>query len=200
MALPLQVVELGAKALMGGLEAIEEALLSLDEAIPSAQESLLWLEKQVLAVANGIEKLEVTLGKALDKVADNPVAETLKDFSSMVLDALPFGLGDKIRGVLDGLVELVTSVDDLVAGINTQLLQPMREQWFSAEEGKGLTAAVVDPLVEHILDPLEAHLADLAALADTWQARMVEPTQQALEQRANVRKEIARYRNDHGMA
>lgn len=200
MALPLQAVELGAKALKGGLEAIEEALISLEEALPSARESILWLENQVSAVAAGIEKLETALAAALQKATDNPVAEALADFAAMVLDNLPFGLGDRIREVLDGLIGLVTSVDELVEGINTRLLEPMRVNWFSDEDGEGLGAAIVDPAIEHVLDPLEAHLADLVTLTDTWQAKLVEPSQQALAERAQIREEIAQYKSDHGLA
>lgn len=197
VALPLEGVVLGANALKSGLESIESTLLSVEEALPTAQESVLWLEDRVTAVASGIEKLEQSLGKALDTVADNPVAEAISDFASMVLDNLPFGIGDRIRDVMDGLVELVTSVDDLVRGINTELLEPMRETWVS-EEGAGLAAALVDPLVEHVLDPLEAHLDGLASLADSWQAELMEPTDMALAEREDVRQEIARYKTKHG--
>jgi hypothetical protein len=198
VALPLGAVEAGAKALKGGLDLFEGALLSLEEALPTAQEAILWVEARVSALADGIEKLETALGNALEKAADNPVVEALQDFARAILDNLPFGLGDKFRGVLDGLVLLVTSVDELVEGINTSLLEPLRETWFSAEDGKGISATLVDPLVEHILDPLEAHLADLAVLADSWQSKLMAPTQQALAERAQVQEEIAQYKKDYG--
>jgi gas vesicle protein len=197
-ALPLQGLEQGAKALKSGLEAIEDVLQSLEEALPSAQESLLWLEDQVSAIANGIQALEVAVAKALEKAAANPIAEAFKDFSSMLLDNMPFGLGDRIRGVLDGLVQMMTSVDELVAGVNSQLLEPMRTKWFSGEEGEGIGTFFVDPVVERILDPLEAHLEALAGLADTWEAKLGAPTQEALEQRAKIQVEIARYKKDNG--
>lgn len=197
-ALPLQGLEQGAKALKAGLEAIEEVLVSLEEALPTARESLLWLEEQVSTVASGIEAVEVAVAQALEKATDNPVGAALKDFSAMVLDNLPFGLGDRIRGVLDGLVQLLTSVDELVEGINDHLLEPMRANWFSGEEGEGLGSFVIDPVVEHILDPLEAHLEDLASMADTWENKLVAPTQEALQHRAAIQAEIARYKKDNG--
>jgi hypothetical protein len=118
----------------------------------------------------------------------------------MVLDNLPFGLGDRIRDVLDGLIQLVTSVDDLVLGINARILEPLRDNWFSADDDKGIGAFFVDPLVEHILDPLEAHLEDLVVLADTWQDKLVTPTQQALDERAELQKAIARYKGQNNLA
>ena len=135
----------------------------------------------------------------LEKATDNPVAEALEEFINKVLDSLPFGLGDKFRDALEGFVALMTSVDELVVGINTRLLEPLHEKWFSDEEGKGVTGTFVDPLVEHVLDPLEAHLAKVAELADTWQTKLKDPAQQALAERASVREEIARYKKERGL-
>jgi hypothetical protein len=198
LALPLAAVAQGAEVLKSGLEWAEQAVLSLREALPTARQALLWLENRVSAVAEGIEKLQTDIGDALGKASNNAIVSALKDFASMILDNLPFGLGDKFRGVLDGLVGLVTSVDELVTGINTHFLEPVRDQWF-AEEGKGIGAALADPLVEHVLDPLESHLADLSTMADTWQKKLVGPTEHALAERAKVRAEIARYKEEHGL-
>lgn len=199
VALPLKAVETGAKALKSGLDWAEDALLSVSEALPTAQESLLWLEAQVSAVAGAIERFEEGVSNALDRVTDNAVGEAVKGFVAKLLDSLPFGLGERFRDALDGLVDLVTSVDELVEGINVHLLEPMREGWFSEQEGKGLRGLLVDPLVEHVLDPAESHLVNLAVLADNWQNKLADPTQEALAERAKIREEIARYRKDHGL-
>jgi hypothetical protein len=200
IALPLEAVAAGAKALASGLEWTEKALVSLAEAVPTAQESLLWLERQVAAVATGIEQLEAAVSGALGRVTDNPVGEAVKAFGTRVLDSLPFGLGDRFRDVFDGMVALVTSVDELVAGINTTLLEPLREEWFSDKEDKGVGGTFADPLVEHLLDPVEAHLVNLSALAETWQNKLAEPAQEALATRAQIRTEIAQYKKDHGFS
>lgn len=198
LVLPLTALEHGAKALKAGLELIEEALLSVEKALPTAQETLLWLESQVTAVAEGISRVEEAIGNALDRATDNAVGEALTEFAGMLLDNLPFGWGDRIRGVLDGLAELLTSVDDLVAGINENILEPLRTNWFSAEDGEGLGAALVNPLVENLLDPLEAHLDELAVLADTWQEKMAAPTEKAIAERADIKDQITRYKKEHG--
>lgn len=199
VALPLGAVEAGALALKSGLEWAENALRSLGEAVPTAQESLLWLEAQVSTVADAIERLEDGVAKALDRATDNAVGEAVKEFTAKILDLLPFGLGDRFRDALSGLVALVTSVDDLVEGINTKLLEPLRENWFSGEEGKGMSGTFLDPLVENILDPLEEHLDSLAALADTVQSELASPTQKAMAERARLRAEIARYKDEYGV-
>jgi chromosome segregation ATPase len=200
VALPLEAVEVGAKALSAGLEWAEKALRSLAEALPTAQESLLWLEAQVTAVAEGLEKLQTSVARALNKAVDNAVGRAVEDFINKILDNLPFGLGDKFREALEGLVALVASVDELVSGINTLLLEPLREKWFSDEEGKGVGGTFVDPLIENVLDPLEAHLVNLALLTDSWQAKLMNPSQEALAVRANIREEIARYKEEYGFS
>jgi hypothetical protein len=78
------------------------------------------------------------------------------------------------------------------------LLEPLRQDWFSSEDGEGLGGSFVNPLVEHILDPLEAHLEDLAALSDTWQQELATPAEKAMAEREQIRQEITQYRADNG--
>jgi hypothetical protein len=198
VALPLEAVEAGVRALKAGLEWAEEALLSVAAALPTARESLRWLEDRVEGLAAGITSVEETVGQALDRATDNAVGEALEDLTGWILDHLPFGLGDRIRGVLSAIVVLITSVDSLVADINTRLLEPLEQRWFSTEEDEGLGALLLEPLVERVLDPLEAHLGDLAVLTDKWQAELRAPAERALAERAQVRAEIDRYRRAHG--
>lgn len=196
---PLEGVELGATALKRGLELVEQALLAVEEAIPSAEEALLWIEDRVSGLASGIGRVEAALGRALERAGDTRVGEAIKDFGAWILDKLPFGLGDKIRDVIDGLAELLTGIDDLVAGVNESVLEPLRLKWFSTESDEGVRRSLLDPLIEHVLDPLEAHLGKLATLVDAWQAKLMAPSQRALEDRAQIREEIARYRQTNGL-
>jgi len=199
LALPLGAVEAGARVLKNGLEWAENALLAVGEAVPTAQESLLWLEARVSALAGAIEKLENGVARALDRATDNAVGEAVKEFTAKILDLLPFGLGDRFRDALAGLVVLVTSVDDLVEGINTRLLEPLRQNWFSDEDGEGMSGTFLDPLVEKVLNPLEEHLDNLAQLADTVQAELASPSERAIAERDRLRQEIARYKDEYGL-
>lgn len=198
LAMPLGVVEQGARFLKQGLELIEKALLSLREAVPTAQEALAWLESQVSALAAGVEKLEAAIARAVEKAGDTPVSEALNNMLKRTLDLLPFNWGDKIREAFQKLVALIQNTDELVRGINTRLLEPVQQKWFSTQEGQGVEANFLGPLVVHVLDPLEAHLGNLAALTDAWQTRLEAPARRALEERGRVRMEISRYKQDHG--
>ncbi len=190
-------LELGANGLKSGLELVEKGLLSIEKAFPTVQTGIEWVEKGVSALAGGIDALQTTLGQVVDKAS--PITDALGDFVTFVLDKLPFGIGDKVQSVLDSLSELVSGIPELIEGINTHLLEPLRQDWFSTEEGKGLDDVLLKPLVEHVFDPLEAHLGDLAGVIDTWQQKLVAPSQQAIEERAMIREQIAQYKKDHGL-
>lgn len=185
-------LELGANGLKSGLERVEKALLSLEKTFPIIRAGVEWVEKGVSALAGGIDALQSTLGRVVDKAS--PITEALGDFASFILDKLPFGIGDQVRSVMETLSNLVGGIPELIEGINTHLLEPLRQDWFSTEEGKGLDDTLLKPLVEHVFDPLEALLGDLAGLIDTWQQKLVAPSQRAIEERAMLRDQIAQYR------
>jgi hypothetical protein len=190
-------LELGAKGLKSGLELVEKGLSSIEKTFPTVRTGVEWVEMEVSALADGIDALQTTLGRVLDKAS--PITEALGDFVTFVLDKLPFGIGDKVQSVLGSLSELVSGIPELVEGINAHLLEPLRQEWFSNEKGKGLDDALLKPLVAHVFDPLEAHLGDLAGLIDAWQQGLVAPSQQAIEERAMIRRQIAQYKKEHGL-
>ncbi len=190
-------LELGANGLKSGLELVEKGLLSLEKAFPIIQAGIEWVEKGVSALAGGIDALQSTLGRVVDKAS--PITEALGDFASFILDKLPFGIGDQVRSVLETLSNLVGGIPELIEGINTHLLEPLRQDWFSTEEGKGLDDTLLKPLVEHVFDPLEALLGDLAGLIDTWQQKLVAPSQRAIEERTMIRDQIAQYKKEYNI-
>jgi len=191
-------LETGVNGLKSGLEGVENVLLSVEETFPIIRAGIEWVEKGVSALADAIDALQTVLGRVVDKVS--PITDALGDFANFVLDHLPFGIGDKVRSALDSLSNLVGSIPELIEGINTHLLEPLRQDWFSSEDGKGLDDALLKPLVAHVFDPLEAHLGDLAGLIDAWQQKLVAPSQRALDERAMIREQIAQYKQDHDLA
>ncbi|MBN1135692.1 MAG: hypothetical protein JXM73_03860 [Anaerolineae bacterium] len=191
-------LEVGVNGLKSGLELVEKGLLSLEKTFPIVQTGIEWVEKGVSALADGIDALQATLGRVVDKTS--PITEALGDFVSFVLDKLPFGIGDKVQIVLNALSDLVSGIPELIEGINSHLLEPLRQEWFSTEEGKGLDDVLLKPLVGYVFDPLEALLGDLAGLIDEWQQKLVAPSQRAIEERAAIREQIAQYKKEHGLA
>jgi hypothetical protein len=199
LGMPLAAVGAGTSALREGVSRVKESLRSLEEALPSAQQSLLWLEGRVSALAQSVETLEASLGRAVGGLARHPLAQGIETFANRVLDYLPLGLGDKFRGTMAGLVTLVGGVDDLIEGVNAFLLEPLRVNWFSSREGEGIGSALVNPLVEGLIDPLEWHLGQMDALVHVWQREFLVPAERVLAERATARAQIIEYKAEHGL-
>jgi hypothetical protein len=198
VGLLLSGVESGSLALKGGLDAVEETLLDFEGVFPTIRAGIVWTEGVVSALADRLQALEDTIEAVMEKA--QPFTESLSSFFDSVLDLLPFGYGDRIRAILDRLGDLVTNIPETVEGVNTNLLEPLRRDWFSEEEGKGLKASLVDPIVTKLLDPLEAFLGRLAELVDGWEEKLVKPVGEAISERDAIRTEISQYKAKEGWA
>jgi len=198
VGLLLKGVEGGSLAIKTGLDTVEGLLLDFEGALPTIRAGIEWTEEVVSALADRLQALEDAIEQVLEKA--QPVTEALGGFFDFVLDLLPFGYGDRIRAILDRIGDLVTSIPETVEGINTKLLEPLRRDWFSEEEGKGLKGGLIDPIVTKLLDPLEAFLERLAELVGSWEEKLVGPVQEAIGERDAIRGEIARYKAEESLA
>jgi hypothetical protein len=198
VGLLLKGVEGGSLAIKAGLDTVEGLLLDFEGAFPTIRTGIEWTEGVVSALADRLQALEDAIERVLEKA--QPITEALGGFFDFVLDVLPFGYGDRIRAILDRIGDLVTSIPETVEGINTKLLEPLRRDWFSEEEGKGLKGGLIDPTVTKLLDPLEAFLGRLAELVGSWEEKLVGPVQEAIGERDAIRGEIARYKAEEGLA
>jgi len=198
VGLLLEGVESGSLAIKAGLDTVERLLLDFEEAFPTIRAGIEWTEGVVSAFADKLQALEDAIEGVLEKA--QPITEALGSFFNFVLDLLPFGYGDKIRITLDRIDDIVTSIPQAVEGINTKLLEPLRRDWFSEEEGKGLKGGLIDPIVTRLLDPLEAFLGKLAELVGSWEEKLVGPIQKSISERDAIREQIAHYKAEEGLA
>jgi hypothetical protein len=198
LGLLLEGVEAGSLTIKAGLDTAEGFLLDFEEAFPTIRAGLEWTEGVVSAFADKLQALEDAIEGVLEKA--QPITEALGSFFNFVLDLLPFGYGDKIRVTLDRIDDIVTSIPEAVEGINTKLLGPLRRDWFSEEEGRGLKAGLIDPIVIGLLDPLEAFLGKLAELMDSWEEKLVGPVQKAISERDTIREQISRCKAEKALS
>jgi hypothetical protein len=194
----LEGVETGSLAIKTGLDTVERLLLDFEAAFPTIRAGIEWTEGVVSAFAEKLQALEDAIERVLEKA--QPITEALGSFFNFVLDLLPFGYGDRVRVTLDRIDDIVTSIPEAVEGINAKLLEPLRRDWFSEEEGKGLKAGLIDPIVTGLLDPLEAFLGKLAELVGSWEEKLADPIQKAVSERDAIREQIARYEAEEGLA
>ena len=197
VGLLLNGVESGSLAIKAGLDSVEELLLDFEGAFPTIRAGIEWTEGVISALADRLQALEDAIEEVLEKA--EPITDAVGSFSDFVLDRLPFGIGDRIRAILDRMGDLITSIPEAIEGINTRLLERLRQDWFSEEKGKGLKARLIDPIVTRLLDPSEAFLGRLAELVGGWEEKLVKPVENAISERDAIRGEITRYKAEAGL-
>jgi len=185
-------------ALRAGLDTIEELLLDFEGAFPAIRDSIEWTEGVISALADRLQALEDAIESVLERA--EPITDALGSFFGSVLDLLPFGYGDRIRAILDRIGDLVTNIPEAIEGIKTRLLERLRQDWFSEEEGRGIKGGLIDPIVTKLLDPLQAYLGKAAELLSGWEDKLAKPAENAISERDAIRGEITRYKAEAGLA
>jgi hypothetical protein len=129
----------------------------------------------------------------------SPLSDAVGSLFNSLVERIP-GVGPAIVDALDRISELVGSLPDAIGEVRTRLLEPLREDWFTDDEETGLKGKLFNPLQDQLLEPLEAHLGDLAEAIDEWQDQLIEPVGEALSEREAIRKQIADYKAREGIA
>jgi hypothetical protein len=181
-----------ARLVRDGAQIVKDALRRFEASLPRIRASLAWLEGLLMDLSSKLHLLEDAIGRALDQVSQ--ITDALGAFFDTLLGLLPFGMGEKAREALDRINDLISSIPQLIENLNLNILIPLREEWFSDEKGKGLTAWLIEPLITRLLDPIEALMDRVAALNTSWDRDLNQPVAEAIRQRATLRQEIADYK------
>jgi len=197
LEVPLKAVREGSKALQAGLGLADTALTALEGALPALGAGLALAEGLVSVTQARLKIVQQVAGEVGGKIS--PLADAIGSFFSAILSRIPFGVGERIQDGINKITELITSLPSVLDGINNQLLLPLKNDWLSAEEGKGLRGRLTTPLRQKLLEPLKLHLGDLAALSDSLEQRLFGPAKAAIEERKKVRQQITDYRQANAL-
>jgi hypothetical protein len=193
----LQGMEGGVRLLEKGTREVESALKGFTALFPAIREGITWAEGLVSSLSDKLVQLQAAIGSAASSA--KPLTDAMGDFFNFVLGLLPADAQKSVRDTLARIEAVITSIPEAVEGLNNRLLTPLRQNWFSDESARNLETTLVAPITTGLLDPLEKHLADLANLFDQWETGLAKPVQAALDRRQTIRKQITRYRQEHGL-
>ncbi len=175
------------RLLRAGLAAGQRAIDNFTALLPGPQDGILWLQRQVSALAASLEWLSEQVQEAVQPV--EPFANLIASFVLWVLDHLPFGFGAKARAGLEAMQSIITGLPDLIAGVNEDVLDPLAE-WFGQDEARSLAGILLKPITESVFAPAQDVLDKVAEFETTYKQELTEPAQEALAQRAELRGEI----------
>jgi hypothetical protein len=171
-----------------GIKSVNDALGNLERSFPLIRQGIAAVEGLVTGLANLVREIQQRLTELTG--ITRPITDALGKFFNDLLDKIPFGVGANVKVLINNLNSLVSSVPTFIENLNTQLITPLRTDWFADDDKKGLKGNFIEPLRVKLLQPTDNMLKQLAALSDEWQ-KATSPMRTALAQREEIRKQIA---------
>lgn len=171
-----------------GVKLVDNGLATFEQLFPVVRQALSLIEGLVAGLARLVRDVQQALADVTG--ITRPVSDAIGKFFSDLLDKIPFGVGANVRNLINQLVALVGMVPSFIESLNTQLITPLRRDWFTDDEKKGLKGNLLEPTRKNLLQPTINLLQELEKLSAEWE-KTVTPINRALAQRANIRNQIA---------
>ncbi len=192
-----ETVKTGVRLARDGITAAETALKNFQTMLDSLQSAADLATRALTELARKLQAAEsfvvAMLGTAL------PLAEAIANFFNELIKKIPFGVGAEISRAISALIELIRAVPATLDTLLTQLLKPLRDMFFPAAGTATVKTNLFDPIINNLLTPLKKFLTDVETLLDKWEKDFTAPVQKALDERAQIRKQIVAMRNDIGL-
>ncbi len=195
LGLALGGLSTAARTLRDAVAFIDTALKRFEASLPTIQDGLKAAESLAQGLGDRLAALRNLFSEATKPT--QPLADALGEFMERLLDLLPGSVGDRIRQGLSIMRDLLAGLPAALDTLQNQLLAPLRATWF--REDSGVQAGLFSPLRSRLLAPLNDFLTAFAGLTDQWERELVQPVQQALQEREDIRAQIAEYKRQHNL-
>ena len=182
----------GTPALALGLDAGQLALGQVEAHIPLLDNGRSWLDAQAGKLRGFYGEIEARLQAAVERVGD--FLAMLADWFESLRKWLPFGAGEKAANVMSALTALLAETPGTLAGLETNLAQPL-DVWLARIDGEpALTRTLVKPLRDEVIGRARTTVDQANAVAATYEAQLAAPARAALDTRRSLRQQIADYK------
>ncbi|MDP3046192.1 MAG: hypothetical protein Q8O07_01800 [Chloroflexota bacterium] len=180
------------------VDLVDSAVGNVEGAIPALRSGLGLADGFVSLVKGQLSLIQTAVLEATGKLS--PAADAVGGLLSELVSRIPFGVGQKILEANRRIGELVGGLPNALEAISQQLLAPLRTDWLSEEEGKGLKGLLLTPLRRNLLKPLGSFLDDVVSFLAGLEGKLITPGKTVLGDREKVRQRIVQYRASLGMA
>jgi len=203
------IVNSGLETVGGALDELVENVPTVAEGLKMGQAALEELEQQIPLLEDGRDWLNDQIGtmdayygvveRSLLKIVDEggSFLQMLDQWFQGILKWLPFGIGSKAIEVMSALSDLVADIPDTVAGINTNVVQPL-DEWLAKDgDSTALQNKVIAPVRDKAIKPAAQALADTETLKTIYNEHLVNPTKTKMARKRDIRHSIGEYRETH---
>lgn len=193
----LETVRAGVGLVRQGVTAAQNALTALQGMMDALKAEVDRATQGLNGLMNNFRAAESLVTGALGKA--QPLSDSISGFFNALIDKIPFGIGDNLRKGVDALVTLIRGIPIAVETVTAQLIKPITDTFFPATGTPQVKTSVIDPITQNLLAPLNKFLGDVDNLVAKWENDFTKPVQTALDQRADIRKQIQNYRQENKM-
>jgi hypothetical protein len=183
----LELTKSAGSFVSAGIKAVDAAVQNFERLFPIARAGVAFVEGLVSGLANQVRDLQQALTDVTGGV--RPVTDAVGKFFSDLLDKIPFGVGANVRDLITKLTALIGGVPTFIDNLNSNLIAPLRSDWFSDDDTKGLKGNLLEPVRSNLLRPADALVTQITTLANDWETAIA-PINRAIAQRDDVRNQI----------
>jgi hypothetical protein len=182
----------GVPALSIGLDGGQLALSEIEAHIPLLDNGRQWLGVQAEKMSGFYGEVESWLKQAVDRVGN--FLEMLAEWFAGLRRWLPFGAGEKAAGVMDALTKLLAETPSTIAGLDTNIAQPL-DVWLQRIDGEpALQRRLVRPLRDEVIGRARTTADQATQVGALFEQQLAGPSRAAISNRAALRQAIADYR------
>jgi len=182
----------GVPALAAGLDGGQLALSEVEAHIPLLDSGRQWLGVQGEKMRGFYADIEGWLQRAVDRVGN--FLEMLQDWFEGMRRWLPGGAGEKAAGVMGALTALLAETPSTIAGLDTNIAQPL-EVWLQRIDGEpALQRRFLRPIRDEVIARARTTADQANQVGTVYEQQLVAPARAALGNRATLRQAIADYR------
>ncbi len=182
----------GVPALTAGLDGGQLALGEIEAHIPLLDSGRQWLGVQAEKMRGFYGEVESWLQRAVDRVGD--FLQMLQEWFEGIRRWLPGGAGEKAAGVMGALTTLLAETPSTLAGLDTNIAQPL-DVWLQRIDGEpALQRRLLRPMRDEVIARARTTADQANQVGALFEEQLAAPARAALGNRAALRQAIADYR------
>lgn len=185
----------GVPALSLGLDGGQLALSEIEAHIPLLDNGRQWLSVQAEKMRGFYAEVEGWLQRAVDRVGN--FLEMLQEWFEGIRRWLPFGAGEKAAGVMGALTTLLAETPSTIAGLDTNIAQPL-DVWLQRIDGEpALQRRLLRPMRDEVIARARTTADQANQVGTLFEEQLAAPARAALSNRAALRQAISDYRTQN---
>ena len=173
-----------------GLASARALFDSFEKQFPSFRANLDWLKSNLDALTGGVAAVEAAISQSLSSL--DPALTRMTQLVIYILDHLPFGIGQSVKNALNANDSLYASLPVFITGTTANIVTTFNEPFGASE--RGLSKTLLQPVREKAFAPSEKLGSQVKTANDAYLKDLHIPASVALSLRAQLKKEIADFR------